>query len=104
MIGLAFLALAATVGATATPMQSLRADAPLITAQDEPIVLSSTTPDGGILVLDYGASVEGIPSFEVASATGDTTVFEITYSETKAGLDSYMVRSSPCFRPPIYLP
>lgn len=94
MIGLISLGLSAIAAAavTRTHLHPPRADASLTTARDGPIVLSSTTAEGGILVLDYGANVEGIPSFEVMSATGDTQVFEITYSETKAGLDLYMVR------------
>ncbi|KAH9895388.1 Six-hairpin glycosidase-like protein [Xylariomycetidae sp. FL2044] len=59
-------------------------------------------PDGGlaslemngsepaVVVLDYGQNVEGIPTFEIISQEGDTSKFEITYSETKAGLDLYM--------------
>jgi hypothetical protein len=97
MIRLISLGLSAITGAavTRTHPHPPRADAPLITAHDGPIVLSSTTIGGGILVLDYGAEVEGIPAFEVVSATGDTSVFEMTYSETKAALSLYMVRSIP---------
>ena len=96
-IGLISLGLSAVAAAavTRTQLHPPRADASLITAQDGPIVLSSTTTQGGIVVLDYGANVEGIPSFEVIHATGDTGVFEITYSESKAGLDLYMVRPGP---------
>ncbi|KAH6855350.1 Six-hairpin glycosidase-like protein [Chaetomium sp. MPI-CAGE-AT-0009] len=86
-LGLAAIASAAV---TQTRPHSLRADPRLITAQDGPIVLSSSTKEGAIRVLDYGANVEGIPSFEVVSATGEAPVLEITYSESKAGLDSYM--------------
>ncbi|KAH7318039.1 hypothetical protein B0I35DRAFT_408995 [Stachybotrys elegans] len=35
-------------------------------------------------------SVEGIPTFEIVSASGDTSVFEITYGESKAALGMYM--------------
>lgn len=46
----------------------------------------------GVVVLDYGANVEGLPTFQVVSASGDTSRLEITYGETKAVLDSsYMV-------------
>ncbi|AEO55772.1 glycoside hydrolase family 78 protein [Thermothelomyces thermophilus ATCC 42464] len=92
MIGLISLGLSAIAGAavTRTHLHLPQAGVPLITVQDGPIVLSSTTTESATLVLDYGANVEGIPSFEVVGATGDTTVFEITYSESKAGLDLYM--------------
>jgi len=54
--------------------------------------LNGTTTAPGVIVLDYGANVEGHPTFEVLSAAGDTSRLEITYSETKAVLDSfYMV-------------
>lgn len=66
---------------------------PFITAQDDPIVLSSTTGKPGILVLDYGVETEGIPTFEVVTATGNTSTFEMTYAETEAALALYMVRS-----------
>jgi hypothetical protein len=100
MIGLISLGLPAiaTAAVTQTHLHPPQTDASLITAQDGPIVLSSTTTEGGILVLDYGANVEGIPSFEVIHATGDTRVFEITYSESKAGLDLYMVCRLPSCR------
>lgn len=101
MIGLISLGLAAIAGAAVTPRHPHppRADPQLITAQDGPIVLSSSATEDGIRVLDYGANVEGIPSFEVVSATGEAPVLEITYSESKAGLDLYMVRyaTSYCF-------
>ncbi|KAK4205487.1 glycoside hydrolase [Triangularia verruculosa] len=71
-------------------LHRLAADPVLATAQDDPIVLSSTAAEPGILVLDYGVETEGIPSLEVVSATGDTSVFEITYSETRAALSLYM--------------
>lgn len=97
MIRLISLGLSAITAAAVTRphLHPPRADVPLITAQDGQIVLSSVAKGGSILVLDYGANVEGIPSFEVTSATGDTGVFEITYSESKAGLDLYMVRRVP---------
>lgn len=53
---------------------------------------SESTP--GVIVLDYGANVEGFPTFQVLSATGDTSGLEITYSESREVLDSfYMVRA-----------
>lgn len=99
MIGLISLGLAAIASAavTRTPPHPPPADPRLITVENGPIVLSSSTTEGSIRVLDYGANVEGIPSFEVVSATGEEPVLEITYSESKAGLDSYMVLPVLCF-------
>jgi hypothetical protein len=57
------------------------------------VTIKGTTTTPGIVVLDYGTNVEGHPTFEILSATGDTSRLEITYSESKRVLDSfYMVR------------
>lgn len=53
---------------------------------------SKSTP--GVIVLDYGANVEGFPTFQVLSATGDTSGLEITYSESREVLDSFYVVSA----------
>ena len=53
--------------------------------------LSSDGIKPSILFLDYGRNVEGLASFEVAHRAGDTSVFEMTYGESRAVLDSYMV-------------
>ena len=45
-----------------------------------------------IIIIDYGHEVEGIPSFEVLSHAGDTSHFEISYAESLASFDTYMVR------------
>jgi hypothetical protein len=59
-------------------------------------ILKGTNVTPGVIVLDYGANVEGHPTFQVISAAGDTSVLEVTYSETKAVLNSfYMVSASP---------
>ncbi|KAI4614875.1 hypothetical protein J4E80_006379 [Alternaria sp. BMP 0032] len=57
--------------------------------------LKGTTTAPGVVVLDYGANVEGHPTFEVLSATGDTSGLEITYSETRAVLDSFYTSDGP---------
>lgn len=72
--------------------KALRADTPLVSVQDGPIRLTATVGAPAVYVLDYGVESEGIPSFEVVDASGDTSVFEITYSETEAALGRYMVR------------
>ncbi|KAH8429434.1 putative alpha-L-rhamnosidase C [Aspergillus melleus] len=52
--------------------------------------LSSDGTTPSILILDYGSNVEGLASFEVIHRAGDTSVFEMSYSESRAALDSYM--------------
>lgn len=66
-----------------------------ITLSEDVIVLDSTSDGPAIRTLDYGRSVDGIPAFEVLSAEGDTSVFEITYGESSAALKTYMVRRAP---------
>jgi hypothetical protein len=53
---------------------------------------ASTT--GSVIILDYGHEVEGIPSFEVLSHQGDTSLFEISYAESLASFSQYMVCSA----------
>lgn len=55
--------------------------------------LSSNGSNPSIIILDYGKDVEGIPTFEVSRRRGDTSRLEMTYSETRSLLDSYMVCS-----------
>ncbi|KAK2039476.1 alpha-L-rhamnosidase [Colletotrichum somersetense] len=52
------------------------------------LVSDGTAP--AVVVLDYGQNVEGHPTFEVVSASGDTSGLEITYAESEAALGSYM--------------
>ncbi|KAL1656218.1 hypothetical protein SLS61_001291 [Didymella pomorum] len=47
---------------------------------------NSTTPT--VILLDYGHNVEGFPTFEIVSASGNVSGFKIRYSETKAVLES----------------
>ncbi|KAH7029760.1 Six-hairpin glycosidase-like protein [Microdochium trichocladiopsis] len=92
LLSLAALATGAALHAT-QPQRSIsgiRNSNQLVTAQDGLIALTATQNAPGILVLDYGVETEGIPSFEVVSTVGDTSVFEVTYSETKAALSRYM--------------
>lgn len=65
----------------------------LVTTTNETTVLTATTDAPAIVTLDYGHAVEGIPTFEVVSIEGDTSVFEITYAESLTALDTYMVGS-----------
>ncbi|RHZ43147.1 putative alpha-L-rhamnosidase C [Aspergillus thermomutatus] len=52
--------------------------------------LSSNGTTPAIIVLDYGRDVEGYGTFQVARRSGNTSVFEMSYSETRALLDTYM--------------
>lgn len=64
-------------------------------ATDGPVTLSSDGQTPGIMILDFGQSYEGHPTFEVLSATGDTSRFEVTYGESSAALNLYMVCHCP---------
>lgn len=64
----------------------------IITSTNETTILTAKVGEPAIVTLDYGHSIEGIPTFEVVSAEGDTSVFEITYAESLAALSIYMVR------------
>ncbi|OAG06153.1 alpha-L-rhamnosidase [Paraphaeosphaeria sporulosa] len=57
--------------------------------------IKGTTTAPGVIVLDYGRDVEGHPTFEVVSATGDTSCLEITYSETETVLDGFYMSDGP---------
>ncbi|GKT50465.1 uncharacterized protein ColSpa_10646 [Colletotrichum spaethianum] len=52
------------------------------------LISDGTAP--AIVVLDYGQNVEGHPTFEVVSTSGNTSGLEISYAESKAVLDLYM--------------
>ena len=71
------------------PVQRANDSLPAIFGSNDTTTLRGTTTAPGVVVLDYGANVEGHPTFEVLSATGDTSGLEITYSETRAVLDSF---------------
>lgn len=72
--------------------RSTASSAGLITATNETTVLNATLDAPAIVTFDYGHAVEGIPTFEVVSVEGDTSIFEITYAESLAALSIYMVR------------
>jgi hypothetical protein len=59
------------------------------------LTIKGTIAAPGVVVLDYGANVEGHPTFRILSATGDTSGLEITYSETKTVLDRFYMVSAP---------
>lgn len=53
--------------------------------------LSSNGSSPAVVILDYGENVEGYATFEVTWQSGNTSVFEISYGETRGALDLYMV-------------
>lgn len=53
--------------------------------------LSSNGIAPSVIILDYGKDVEGYPTFNVTRRSGNTSIFEMSYSETRAMLDSHMV-------------
>lgn len=76
------------------PRQANNSLTPIFGTNDT-VTIKGTTISPGIVVLDYGTNVEGHPTFQIISATGNTARLEITYSESKTVLDSfYMVRIS----------
>jgi hypothetical protein len=85
----------ATIFAQRNDSTSLKNDtlAPIF-GSNGTITIKGTSAAPGVIVLDYGANVEGQPTFQVVSTTGDTSVFEITYSETKAVLDEFYMASN----------
>lgn len=62
----------------------------IILGSNGTVNLDGSASSPAIVILDYGQDVEGFPTFEVVSASGDTSRLEITYSETRIILDSYM--------------
>ncbi|KAH6693792.1 Six-hairpin glycosidase-like protein [Plectosphaerella plurivora] len=65
-------------------------DDAILYATDGPVTLSSDGQTPGILILDFGQSYEGHPTFEVLSTMGDTSRFEVTFAESSAALNLYM--------------
>ena len=91
MLGhLTSLALVHFVVATASCNLSDKSNHKFITGSTNVQVLTSNGTSSTI-ILDYDHEVEGIPSFEVLSNTGDTSLFEISYAESLAAFDTYMV-------------
>jgi hypothetical protein len=63
-----------------------------------PTTIQLSTLDGGVsrIILDYGRAVGGIPFFETAHVHSEegTALLEITYSETRAGIEKEKGTSS----------
>lgn len=81
-----------TEGSGWTTSCSAAVSSGLVTSTNETTILNATIGAPAIVTLDYGHAIEGIPTFEVVSVEGDTSIFEITYAESLAALNTYMVR------------
>ncbi|KAK6599589.1 alpha-L-rhamnosidase [Botrytis cinerea] len=57
---------------------------------EDTITIKSDGKTPGVVIIDHGVNVGGLPTFQVVSHSGDTSIFEITYSETRTLLDNYM--------------
>lgn len=99
--GILFCLLSSVSGRHGSQRHNLAQKSTSSSSTDETIIFGSNettafTSDGttaSIVVLDYGHNVEGFPTFEVISTSGDTSSFEISFAESKSALDSYMVNS-----------
>lgn len=58
---------------------------------DTVFTLSSNGTSPSVIILDYGRDVEGYGTYHVSRRSGNTSGFEMSYSETRALLDTYMV-------------
>lgn len=56
------------------------------------LTLKSDGSKHAVKIIDFGENFEGHPTFEVVSSRGNTSVFEVSFAESRAALDSYMVR------------
>lgn len=68
----------------------------IIISGSDDIQTLNANATGSVIILDYGHELEGIPSFEVLSHHGDTSLFEISYAESLASFSQYMVCSAAC--------
>ncbi|RTE76879.1 hypothetical protein BHE90_008633 [Fusarium euwallaceae] len=73
------------------------------------ISISSDGTDPDILILDYGQNVEGHPTLEVVSTSGDVSGFELTFAESNDGplplaaaMDNYRVNQYKISKPGIF--
>jgi hypothetical protein len=87
---LGLLSLASFAIATASCSASGTSNAKFIFGSDGVETLNANATSS-VMILDYGHEVEGIPSFEVLSHQGDTSLFEISYAESLASFSQHMV-------------
>jgi hypothetical protein len=67
--------------------QSYNRTASITFGSNHTITLNGNSSSSSATILDYGGNVEGFPTFEVVSASGDTSGLEVTYSETLGVLE-----------------
>ncbi|SPO28803.1 related to alpha-L-rhamnosidase C [Ustilago trichophora] len=72
-----------------TPYQALALDQ-VQYASIKSIKLKSNGETPDIQIVDFGENFEGHPTFEVVSASGNTSILEVSYAEERTAFDSYM--------------
>jgi hypothetical protein len=60
-------------------------------ASKKTITLRSNGFKHAVKILDFGENIEGHPTFEVVSASGNTSIFEVSFAESLSAFDRYMV-------------
>ncbi|SPJ82353.1 related to alpha-L-rhamnosidase C [Fusarium torulosum] len=91
MIRLSLAALLLHAGLGLSKIESSHVKAgKIIYGTNDTITLSSDGVKADVVVLDYGQNYEGHPTFEVLSTSGDTSMFELSFAESKSALENYM--------------
>lgn len=88
VLSMLLIAECALCGIAARPESS---DSAYVYATDTVVTLSSDGSRPDIVVLDYGESHEGHPTFEVISASGNTSRLELSFAESKFAFEEYQV-------------
>lgn len=84
----------AACSATYSPVSYTNHNGTRMTFNEQTVLkLSSDGKTPAVAVLDYGRNVEGFAFLDVARKSGNTSIFEMTYSETRALVNTGMVRS-----------
>lgn len=92
MLGLLFILPLTGFAIAATSCNNVSDDshAAFVSGSKDVKVLTGNSTSS-VIIIDYGHEVEGIPSFEVLNREGDTSLFEVSYAESLASFDGYMV-------------
>lgn len=91
MLELAKLLPLATFAIAATTSSAAETQPAKFICGSNGIQILNANATGSVVILDYGHEVEGIPSFEILSHQGDTSLFEISYAESLASFSQHMV-------------
>ncbi|XHF96685.1 hypothetical protein AWENTII_000305 [Aspergillus wentii] len=67
-----------------SPIAYTTADGDRMPYNENTVLKLSSNGTPSIIILDYGQNVEGYATFDVTHKAGNTSVFEMTYSETRA--------------------